>query len=157
MSPESVCELSAQTPHRSFIISFWKCPFWVHVSLNTNKWLLPAPFSRIELCLYSSYLRYSAKNICLVLIIMSMKVLFWRFSTAWYGTVRFSTAHFWGGFHWVQYLVPGTFFSTTSVEVPSEPYRYQNVTCKLCWSLIGRRKSSLPASLNLQHETQQTH
>ncbi len=41
--------------------------------------------------------------------------------------------------------VPGTwyFFSTTSVEVPSEPYRYQNVTCKLCWSLIGRRKSSL--------------
>ncbi len=30
--------------------------------------------------------------------------------------------------------VPGTwyFFSTTSAEVPSEPYRYQNVTCKLC-------------------------
>ncbi len=29
--------------------------------------------------------------------------------------------------------VPGTwyFFSTTSAEVPSEPYRYQNVTCKL--------------------------
>ncbi len=52
--------------------------------------------------------------------------------------------------------VPGTFFSTTSVEVPSEPYRYQNVTCKLCWSLLGRRKSSLPASLNLRHETQQT-
>ncbi len=24
-----------------------------------------------------------------------------------------------------------------------EPYRYQNVTCKLCWSLIGRRESSL--------------
>ncbi len=41
--------------------------------------------------------------------------------------------------------VPGTwyFFSTTSVEVPCEPYRYQNVTCKLCWSLIGLRKSSL--------------
>jgi len=40
--------------------------------------------------------------------------------------------------------VPGTwyFFSTTSAEVPSEPYRYQNVTCKLCWSLNGRRKSS---------------
>ncbi len=78
----------------------------------------------------------------------------WRFSTAWYGTVRFSTAHFWGGFHWVQYLVPSTFFSTTSAEVPSEPYRYQNVTCKLCWSPIGRRKSSLPASLNLRHVTQ---
>ncbi len=41
--------------------------------------------------------------------------------------------------------VPGTwyFFSTTSAEVPSVPYRYQNVTCKLCWSLIGRRESSL--------------
>ncbi len=41
--------------------------------------------------------------------------------------------------------VPGTryFFSTTSAEVPSNPYRYQNVTCKLYWSLIGRRKSSL--------------
>ncbi len=35
--------------------------------------------------------------------------------------------------------VPGTwyFFSTTSAGVPSDPYRYQNVTCKLCWSLIG--------------------
>ncbi len=50
--------------------------------------------------------------------------------------------------------VPGTwyFFCTTSAEVPSELYRYQNVTFKLCWSLIGRRKSSLPASLNLWHE-----
>ncbi len=30
--------------------------------------------------------------------------------------------------------VPGTwyFFSTTSAEVPSDPYRYQNVTCELC-------------------------
>ncbi len=99
--------------------------------------------------------------------------------------VRFSTVHFWGVFHWVQYLVHGTFlvpprprypmalfhcmvrhgtvrygsllggfplgtvpgtwyfFSTTSVEVPCELYRYQNVTCKLCWLLIGLRKSSL--------------
>ncbi len=41
--------------------------------------------------------------------------------------------------------VPGTwyFFSTTSAEVLSDPYHYQNVTCKLCWSLIGRRESSL--------------
>ncbi len=41
--------------------------------------------------------------------------------------------------------VPGTwyFFSTTLAGVPSDPYRYQNVTCKLYWSLIGRRKSSL--------------
>ncbi len=41
--------------------------------------------------------------------------------------------------------VPGTwyFFSTTSAGVSSDPYHYQNVTCKLCWSLIGRRESSL--------------
>ncbi len=41
--------------------------------------------------------------------------------------------------------VPGTwyFFSTTSAEVPSYPYRYKNVMCNLYWSLIGRRKSSL--------------
>ncbi len=59
--------------------------------------------------------------------------------TARYGTVRFT----FGGFPLG--TVPGTwyFFSTTSVEVPCKPYRYQNVTCKLCWSLIGLRKSSL--------------
>ncbi len=39
--------------------------------------------------------------------------------------------------------VPGTFFSTTSAEVPSDPYHYQNVTCKLYCSLIGRRTTSL--------------
>uniref|UniRef100_A0A673LTB3 Serine protease 23 n=1 Tax=Sinocyclocheilus rhinocerous TaxID=307959 RepID=A0A673LTB3_9TELE len=41
-----------------------------------------------------------------------------------HGTARLGTVHFWGFFHWVQYLV--LFFSTTSVGVPSEPYRYQN-------------------------------
>ncbi len=54
--------------------------------------------------------------------------------------VRHSTVHFWGfstGYStWY-------FSSTTSAGVPSDPYRYQNVTCKLCWSLIDRRKSSL--------------
>ncbi len=45
--------------------------------------------------------------------------------------VQHGTVHFWGVFHWVQYLVSGHLFSTTSVEVPSEPYSYQNVTCKL--------------------------
>ncbi len=61
----------------------------------------------------------------------------WRFSTAWYGTVRYGSLL--GGFPLG--TVPGTwyFFRTTSVEVPCEPYRYQNVTCKLCWSLIGQR------------------
>ncbi len=65
----------------------------------------------------------------------------WRFSTAWYGTVRYGSLL--GGFPLG--TVPGTwyFFSTTSVEVPCKPYRYQNVTCKLCWSLISLRKSSL--------------
>ncbi len=58
-----------------------------------------------------------------------------------HGTVRYGSLL--GGFPLG--TVPGTwyFFSTTSVEVPCEPYRYQNVTCKLCCSLIGRRKSSL--------------
>ncbi len=58
-----------------------------------------------------------------------------------HGTVRYGSLL--GGFPLG--TVPGTwyFFSTTLVEVPCEPYRYQNVTCKLCWSLIGRRKSSL--------------
>ncbi len=60
--------------------------------------------------------------------------------------VRHSTVRY-GSLLWSFPLgtVPGTwyFFSTTSVEVSSEQYRYQNVTCKLCWSLIGRRKSSL--------------
>ncbi len=58
-----------------------------------------------------------------------------------HGTVRYDSLL--GGFPLG--TVPGTwyFFSTTSVEVPCEPYRYQNVTCKLCWSLIGRRELSL--------------
>ncbi len=58
-----------------------------------------------------------------------------------HGTVRYGSLL--GGFPLG--TVPGTwyFFSTTSAEVPSEPYRYQNVTCKLYWSLIGRRELSL--------------
>ncbi len=67
------------------------------------------------------------------------RIFLWRFSTAWYGSVRFTFGGFSTGYcTW--YLI---LFSTTSAEVPSDPYRYQNVTCKLCWSLIGRRKSSL--------------
>ncbi len=61
--------------------------------------------------------------------------------TVRHGTVRYGSLL--GGFPLG--TVPGTwyFFSTTSAEVPSDPYRYQNVMWKLCWSLIGRRKSSL--------------
>ncbi len=58
-----------------------------------------------------------------------------------HGTVRYGSLL--GGFPLG--TLPGTwyFFSTTSAVVPSEPYHYQNVTCKLCSSLIDRRKSSL--------------
>ncbi len=58
-----------------------------------------------------------------------------------HGTVRYGSLL--GGFP--LRTVPSTwyFFSTTSVEVPCKQYRYQNVTCKLCWSPIGRRKSPL--------------
>ncbi len=58
-----------------------------------------------------------------------------------HGTVQYGSLF--GGFSLG--TVPGTcyFFSTTSAGVPSDPYRYQNVTCKLYWSLIGWRKSSL--------------
>ncbi len=37
-----------------------------------------------------------------------------------HGTVRFGTVHFWGVFHWVLYLVPGTFL------VPPQP-RFQAI------------------------------
>ncbi len=57
--------------------------------------------------------------------------------TARYGSVRFIFGRFSTGYStWF-------FFSTISAVVPSDLYRYQNVTCKLYWSLIGRRESSL--------------
>ncbi len=67
-------------PHISFIISFWKCQFWVEAEtgcfracLFKCKWAAASrPVCRIVLCLYRSYLGYSAKNICMVLIIMSI-------------------------------------------------------------------------------------
>ncbi len=46
--------------------------------------------------------------------------------TARYGSVRFTFGGFSTGYcTWY-------FFSTTSAGVPSDPYHYQNVTCKLC-------------------------
>ncbi len=46
--------------------------------------------------------------------------------TARYGSVRFTFGGVSTGYcTWY-------FFSTTSAEVPSEPYHYQNVTCELC-------------------------
>ncbi len=60
--------------------------------------------------------------------------------TVRYGSVRFTFGGFSTGYS-TWYLV---LFITTLAEVPSDPYRYQNVTCKLYWSLIGWRKLSLP-------------
>ncbi len=51
----------------------------------------------------------------------------WRFSTAWYGKVRFRTVHFWGVFHWVLYLVPGTFL------VPPQPRFQASRTVTKTW------------------------
>ncbi len=77
-----------------------------------------------------------------------------------HGTVRYGSLL--GGFPLG--TVPGTwyFFSTTSAGVPSDPYRYQNVTCKLYWSLIGRRSllrhwtcDTRPDPLDLNQHRQQ--
>ncbi len=58
-----------------------------------------------------------------------------------HGTVQYGS--FLGGFPLGTVSGIWYFFSTTSAVVPSDPYRYQNVTCKLCWSLTGRRESPL--------------
>ncbi len=72
--------------------------------------------------------------------------------TARYGTVRFT----FGGFPLG--TVPGTwyFFSTTSVEVPSSRTVTKTWRVNLCWSLNGRRKSSLLRPTELRHETPST-
>ncbi len=72
------CQL--KVPHRSFVISFLKCLFWVeverrcfHTCLFKCKWADgPRPPFPEYGCLYSSFLRYSDKNICLVLVIISI-------------------------------------------------------------------------------------
>ncbi len=69
--PQNVSEkFQLKISHRSFIISFWKCLFWVKAEthcfracLFKCKWAAaPHPFSRIGPCVYSSYLGYSAKK-----------------------------------------------------------------------------------------------
>ncbi len=70
-------------PHSSFLISFSKCLFWMEAEtccfcacLFKCKWAAaPRPLFQnrtMQLVTYSLYFRYSAKNICLVLIIMSI-------------------------------------------------------------------------------------
>ncbi len=104
---------------------FFSGQMGVRIANDLNDWLILA-HSEAELVSHRSFLQpLMALFHCMVR----------------HGTVRYGSLL--GGFPLG--TVPGTwyFFSTTSVEVPSEPYRYQNMTCKLCWSLIGRRKSSL--------------
>ncbi len=72
-----VCEVSAQNTPQFIYYIILKLPLnrsrnMLFVSLNANELLFPAPFSRIEMWLYSLCLRYSAKNLHLVLIIMSI-------------------------------------------------------------------------------------
>ncbi len=43
----------------AYFVRKQKHAVFMHVSLNANELLLPAPFSGIGLCPYSSYLRYS--------------------------------------------------------------------------------------------------
>ncbi len=66
--------------------------------------------------------------------------------TARYGSIQFTFGRFSTGY--------STWYFFSTAKVPSDPYRYQNVTCKRYWSLIGRRKILITASLNLRHETQ---
>ncbi len=71
--PECVCEVSAQKLKISPQILYhfendyfeWKQKhaIFMHVPLNANELLLPAPFSRIGLYLYSSYLRWPGGDI----------------------------------------------------------------------------------------------
>ncbi len=51
--------------------------------------------------------------------------MLWRFSTAWYGMVRFGTVHFWGDFPLG--TVPGTFL------VPPQPRFQANRTVTKTW------------------------
>ncbi len=124
------CMLSPHTSYRwrgERVIETIKCMLSPHTSYRWRGERVIEPIK----CMLSPHTSYRWRG----------ERVIWRFSTAWYGTVRYGSLL--GGFPLG--TVPGTwyFFSTTSVEVPCEPYRYQNVTCKLCWSLIGRRKSSL--------------
>ncbi len=64
---------------------------------------------------------------CVTYTTVCLLVYFWRFSTAWYGTVRYGTVHFWGVFHWVLYLVPDTFL------VPLRSRFHANRTVTKTW------------------------
>ncbi len=79
MSSECIC-FSSKCPTDHLLYSFENAILSGSrnklLSLNANKLLLPIPFSKIGLCLYSFFLRYSTKkkNFYLVLIIMSVEL-----------------------------------------------------------------------------------
>ncbi len=86
----------------------------------------------------------------------------WRFSTAWYGTVRYGTVHFWGVFHWVLYLVPDTFLVplrsrfhasrtvTKTWRVNSADHWLAGENRHYCVTELATRDPPLPLDLN-QH------
>ncbi len=83
----------------------------MEVSLNANELLFPAPFSRIGLCLYSSFLRYSAKKHMFGFDdhVYHVEIMHFKLS---YGTFPLQGAMLHislflggGGSHWVQFLV----------------------------------------------------
>ncbi len=111
----------------------------------------PFPFSRIELCLYSTYLRYFAKNISLVLIIMSMKVLFtftFTFIRRFYP--KRLTVHS-GYTYFCQYMCslgiePTTFALLTQCST-TEP---QEVSCLIVLKLTNTRKFMLETHVSMK-------
>lgn len=69
--------------------------------------------------------------------------VFWRFSTARRGSAR--RCSLFGGFHCGWFLVPGSFFSTASVEVPSRAEPILNV--RECGILLNERLGVAPEQM----------
>ncbi len=61
-SPKYPTDNSLYHFENTYFVWKQKHAFVMNVSLNANELMLPAQFSRIGLCLYSLYLRYSAKR-----------------------------------------------------------------------------------------------
>ncbi len=62
------------------------------------------------------------------------------------------TVHFWGVFHWVQYLVPGTFLVPPqprfqAIHTVTKTWRVNSADHRLAGEIV------ITASLNLRHET----
>ncbi len=105
---------------------FWQCGLWnsaYHQSQLQGSWLCLKELWLMCWIVMKRWVCWNHKQFCLSKVELKVMVLhpainvYWRFSTAWYGTVRYGSLL--GGFPLG--TVPGTwyFFSTTSVEVPS--------------------------------------